>query len=131
MPYHPLLPLKSHENIYLSTAGKPWLRPSNAARQNPPAEDTTLSVGEIISGGPLYLFDSRLIPSRYPSDVTPTYSGIIFPVPPLDISWGNISFTIPALATGRWAFAVTLIRLDNGQCPADPPVVISNAFNIL
>jgi hypothetical protein len=101
-----------------------------AAAFNPPTEDRAVSVDEIVRSGALFLFDKRMRPVRYnPKKVKPTWTAVPFPVPGLD-SGGSLPFTVPSGAGGRWAFATVFVRLDNGQFPAQPPVEVSNGFNL-
>jgi hypothetical protein len=100
------------------------------AAQSPVAEDTAVTVPQITGSRVLYLFDSRQRASRYnPRSVKPTYSNVAFP----NIRYGSsgeLSFKVPGGATGRWVFATAFSRMDGRGFPADPPVEVSNGFNL-
>ena len=100
------------------------------AARGPVAEDQPVSVQEITSSEVLFLFDSKLKPSRYdPKNLKPTYSGVIFPLGGGTTS-GVLPFTAPGGAAGRWVFAAAFVKLDGTGFPADPPVEVSNGFNL-
>ncbi len=104
-------------NIYLGVA------------MNPVKEDQPVTVKEIVSSGRLFLFDSKLRPSRYnPKAISPTYKNVRFPHPKLD-SHGTLKFTVPRGAAGRWVFATAFIKKGDGF-PAQPPVEVSNGFTL-
>jgi outer membrane protein assembly factor BamB len=99
------------------------------ARMDPPVEDAAVTVQEVVTGGRLYLFDSRRRATPYdPSTVKPMYRNVRFPVPNMGSS-GTIVFTAPGGAAGRWVFAGALMYSD-GQFPAQPPVELSNGFDL-
>jgi len=101
-----------------------------AAAMEPLKEDTAVTVQEIVKSGALFIFDSKMRPVLYnPRTLKPTFSGVRFPVPGLGSS-GQLSFKVPEGAPGRWVFAAAFIRLDNKQFPAQPPVEVSNGFNL-
>lgn len=101
-----------------------------AAGKNPPDEDTMLSVAEILRSNPLLIFNSALAPIPYSlATLKPTYTGVAFPLPGGTTS-STLSFTVPEKAAGRWVFSGAIIRHDNDQFPSDPPVSVSNGFNI-
>ena len=101
-----------------------------AAALNPPAEDTPVTVNQIVASKALFIFDSKLRPVRYnPRSVKPTYPRVAFPAPGVG-SGGTISFTVPRGAAGRWGFAAAFVRLDNKQFPSQPPVEVSHGFNL-
>ena len=99
------------------------------ASMTPPGTDTVVSVAEIVNNsGALFLFDNSLRASRYaPGNVSPTWSGVSFPLPVTGSS-GTVNFRVPGGAAGSWAFAAAFVRLDGGGFPADPPVEVSNGF---
>jgi len=100
------------------------------AAMDPPVEDGGFTVAQIVQSRALFIFNSRLQPVRFnPRSITPTFSGVSFPVPGLDSS-GSLTFVVLAGAAGRWVFAIAFIRMDNGQFPAQPPVEVSNGFNL-
>jgi hypothetical protein len=118
----------SHEDQY-GFAGVPC-RVYLGAALDPPAEDTDLTVQQIVSSRALYLFDSKMRATRYnPRNVMPTWSGVRFPVPNIGSS-GILNFKVPGGAAGRWVFATAFVRMDNGQFPAEPPVEVSNGVTV-
>jgi len=101
-----------------------------AAASNPPAEDTAVTVNQILQSKALFVFDSKMNPLLFnPKKLKPTFSSVSFPVPGLGSS-GMIPFNVPSGAVGRWVFVAALVRRDNGQFPAQPPVEVSNGFNL-
>jgi hypothetical protein len=101
-----------------------------AAALNPPAEDTAVTVNQIVSSKALFIFDSELRPAKYnPRSIEPTYPRVAFPASGLG-SGGTISLIVPRGAAGKWVFAAAFIRLDNRQFPARPPVEVSHGFNL-
>lgn len=99
-----------------------------AAAYNPPAEDTAVTVDQIVRSEALFIFDSKMRPVLFdPRKVMPAFSGVVFPG---DSSSGTFAFTVPGGVAGRWVFAAALVRRDTGQFPAQPPVEISNGFTV-
>jgi hypothetical protein len=93
-------------------------------------ENQPATVQQITSSKALYLFNSKKQAARYSQGAAkPMYRGVRFPVPNIGSS-GTITFTAPRGAAGRWVFAAALSRADGRGFPADPPIEVSNGFNL-
>ena len=107
---------------------------------DPPKENQTVSVSEIMSSRALYLFNERLQGIPYdPANVVPTWESVTFPFRIAagrhesavgTSSTGGIEFVVPAGHQGNWAFAATFIRLNGAGFVIVPPVAVSNSFTI-
>ncbi len=100
-----------------------------AAALDPPSEDTTLTVKQIVSSKALFIFDSKMRPVKYnPQSLQATFNGVKFPLRGT-VSSGSLSFTAPKGAPGRWVFAAAFIKKGDGF-PSQPPVEVSNGFDL-